>query len=57
VLWLLGTAFIYAAMFGVGKMLLLDWVWGLLYTALAVATGWMLARQLTREREERLLGW
>jgi Na+/proline symporter len=57
VLWLLGTAFIYAAMFGVGKLLLLEWVWGLVFTALAMVTGWMLARQLSRERVERLLGW
>jgi Na+/proline symporter len=55
-LWVLGTAFIYAAMFGVGKLLLLEWVWGLLFAATAIVTGWVLLRQLTRERVARLLG-
>jgi SSS family solute:Na+ symporter len=55
VLWLLGTTFIYASMFGLGKLLLLEWTWGLAFAVLAVASGWMLARRLTRERVARLL--
>ncbi|HYO45170.1 MAG TPA: hypothetical protein VEY33_00560, partial [Gemmatimonadota bacterium] len=55
-LWALGTAFIYTAMFGAGKLLLLEWGWGLLFTAVAVVTGWTLLRQLTRERVAKLLG-
>jgi Na+/proline symporter len=55
-LWLLGTTFIYAAMFGAGKLLLLEWGWGLAFAAVAAVTGWALVRQLTRERVARLLG-
>lgn len=55
-LWALGTAFIYTAMFGAGKLLLLEWGWGLLFTAVAVVTGGTLLRQLTRERVAKLLG-
>src|SRR5688572_1839970 len=54
-LWALGTVFIYAAMFGTGKLLLLEWGWGFAFAAVAVVTGWALARQLTRERVARLL--
>lgn len=54
-LWLLGTVFIYAAMFGTGKLLLLEWGWGFAFAAVAVVTGWALLRQLTRERVARLL--
>jgi len=55
-LWALGTAFIYAALFGSGKLLLMEWGWGLAFAGLAVVTGWALLRQLTRERVARLLG-
>jgi Na+/proline symporter len=55
-LWVLGTVFIYAAMFGTGKLILLDWEWGIAFAAVAVVTGWALLRQLTRERVARLLG-
>ena len=54
-LWALGVVFIYTAMFGIGKLVLLDLAWGLFFAALAVATGWALARRLTRERVARLL--
>ncbi len=56
-LWLLGVVFIYAALFGLGKLVLLEWGWGLGFTALAIASGWILARSLTREQVMRLLGW
>lgn len=56
VLWLLGVVFIYAALFGSGKLLLLEWGWGLAFAALAAFTGSVLARRLTRERVVGLLG-
>jgi Na+/proline symporter len=55
-LWALGTASIYTSMFGLGKLLLLEWEWGFVFLAVAIVTGWALLRQLTRERMERLLG-
>ncbi|HET9332362.1 MAG TPA: sodium:solute symporter family protein [Gemmatimonadota bacterium] len=55
-LWALGTTFIYAAMFAVGKLLLLEWGWGTGLGLVAVVTGWALSRQLTRERVAKLLG-
>ncbi|HUP00623.1 MAG TPA: sodium:solute symporter family protein [Gemmatimonadota bacterium] len=55
-LWLLGTTFIYASLFGSGKLLLQDWGWGIKFTLLAVFSGWALARQLTRRNVARLLG-
>ena len=55
-LWALGTTFIYASMFAVGKLLLLEWGWGVGLGLVAVVTGWALLRQLTRERVGLLLG-
>jgi hypothetical protein len=55
-LWALGTAFVYAAMFALGKLVLLEWVWGILFTAVAALTGWALLTRLTRARVARLLG-
>ena len=55
-LWGLAVAFIYAALFGSGKLLMLEWGWGIAFSLVAVATGWALARRLTRERVARLLG-
>ena len=55
-LWALGTTFIYAAMFAVGKLLLLELGWGIGLGVVAVVTGGALLRQLTRERVAKLLG-
>ena len=55
-LWGLGTTFVYAAMFAVGKLVLLEWGVGLALAAIAIVTGWGLLRQLTRERVAKLLG-
>ncbi|HEY7471491.1 MAG TPA: sodium:solute symporter family protein [Gemmatimonadota bacterium] len=55
-LWVLGTAFVYTAMFGLGKLVLLEWGWGILFTAAAVLTGWALLRRLTRAKVARMLG-
>jgi Na+/proline symporter len=54
-LWTLGVVFIYAALFGSGKLLLLDWAWGVAFSAIAVVAGVSLFRRLTRERVARLL--
>jgi SSS family solute:Na+ symporter len=55
ILWVLGVVFIYAALFGSGKLLLLEWGWGLVFGSLALVAGGALARRLTRERVARLL--
>jgi solute:Na+ symporter, SSS family len=55
-LWLLGVVFIYTALFGLGKLLLLEWSWGIVFTVLAIGSGCALARSLTREQVARLLG-
>ena len=54
VLWLVSTVFVYAALFGVGKLLLREVVPGALLVALACATGAYLWRNLSRERVARL---
>ena len=54
-LWALGVLFVYAALFAGGKLVLLDWAWGAAWTALALVTGWALARRLTRAEMTRLL--
>ncbi len=54
-LWALGVVFIYSALFGSGKLILMEWGWGIAWSAVAVVTGWALARRLTRERVARLL--
>ncbi|MGH7589443.1 MAG: hypothetical protein ACRELU_12710, partial [Gemmatimonadota bacterium] len=55
-LWLLGVVFIYAALFGLGILVLLEWGLGIGFIGAAVVSGWALARSLTRERVARLLG-
>lgn len=54
-LWVLGVIFIYSALFGSGKLLLMEWSWGICFSLVAIATGWGLARQLSRERVAELL--
>lgn len=49
-MWALSVVFVYAALFGSGKLLLLEWGWGLAFAAVAIVTGWVLFRQLARER-------
>jgi SSS family solute:Na+ symporter len=49
-MWALSVVFVYAALFGSGKLLLLEWEWGLAFAAIAIVTGWVLFRQLARER-------
>ncbi len=49
-MWALSVAFVYSALFGSGKLLLLEWEWGLAFAAIAIVTGWVLFRQLARER-------
>jgi Na+/proline symporter len=54
-LWMVSTAFVYSAVFGVGKLLLRSFVPGLLLLAVAVVTGAFLWRNLSRERVAKLL--
>lgn len=49
-MWALSVVFVYAALFGSGKLLLLEWEWGLAFAAIAIVTGWILLRQLARAR-------
>jgi Na+/proline symporter len=55
-LWAVGTTFVYAALFGTGKVLLGESAIGAALLALAAATGAWLWRNLSRERVARLLG-
>jgi hypothetical protein len=55
-LWAVGTTFVYAALFGTGKLLLGETATGSALLALAALTGGWLWRNLTRERVARLLG-
>ncbi len=55
-LWVLGVVFIYSALFGSGKLILMDWTWGIVWSVAAVVSGWALATRLTRERVAALLG-
>jgi Na+/proline symporter len=54
-LWLVSTIFVYSAVFGVGKMLLRSFVPGALLLLVALATGLVLWRSLSRERVAKLL--
>jgi SSS family solute:Na+ symporter len=56
VMWIVSTVFVYAALFGTGKLLLQSYVAGTLLALLAVATGAYLWANLTREKVARLLG-
>lgn len=49
-MWALSVVFVYAALFGSGKLLLLEWEWGLAFATIAIVTGWALFRQLARSR-------
>ncbi|MBA2565459.1 MAG: Na+:solute symporter [Gemmatimonadetes bacterium] len=55
VLWAISTVFVYAALFGTGKLLLRAWVPGALLSAVALATGAYLWRNLSREKVAALL--
>jgi solute:Na+ symporter, SSS family len=45
--WALGTAMIYSAVFGVGKILLQQWAVGTSLAVFAAACGWQMARELS----------
>jgi Na+/proline symporter len=46
--WLAGLVFIYAGLFGVGKLVLAEWAEGWLYLAAATVAGAVIARSLSR---------
>ena len=45
---LAGVAFVFAALFGLGKLLLFGWTAGLPYLAVALASGWVVKRSVAR---------
>jgi SSS family solute:Na+ symporter len=47
--WILGCFMIYGALFGVGKLLLLDWGVGIGLLLLAMLCAWQMSRELSRE--------
>jgi len=51
--WLVGLVSLYAAMFAVGKLVLADWLAGLVYLAVAVPTGIWVVRQALSEDGNR----
>ncbi len=46
--WILGTAMVYSALFGVGKLLLRRWALGVALVALTIVCVWQMSRQLSR---------
>jgi hypothetical protein len=54
-LWVVATVFVYAALFGVGKLLLHSYAAGSALLVVAVTTGAVLWRNLRRDRVARLL--
>jgi Na+/proline symporter len=51
--WLAGLVFIYAALFGVGKLVLAEWIEGVLYLAAATVAGAVIARSLSRTAQAK----
>jgi len=49
--WVLGSVMVYCALFGVGKMLLLEGRTGAVLIALAAVSAWRLSRELQRESD------
>src|SRR5277367_6008904 len=46
--WILGTVMVYSALFGVGKLLLQQWLLGTCLSALAALCAWQMSRELSR---------
>ena len=46
--WILGTVMVYSALFGVGKLLLQQWLLGTCLVVIAVLCAWQMSRELSR---------
>jgi len=51
--WVLGSVMVYSALFGVGKLLLLERGLGTLLVVVAGGSAWQLSRELSREASNR----
>ena len=49
--WILGCALIYSSLFGIGKLIFKEWATGLIFLGVAVITGVLISRNLSR------VGW
>jgi hypothetical protein len=49
--WVLGCVMVYAALFGVGKLLLEHWTIGTILVVVAIVCAWQMSRELSRSRE------
>jgi SSS family solute:Na+ symporter len=49
--WVLGCVMVYAALFGVGKLLLQHWTIGAVLVVVAIVCAWQMSRELSRSRE------
>jgi Na+/proline symporter len=49
--WVLGCVMVYAALFGVGKLLLERWTIGAILVVVAIVSAWQMSRELSRSRE------
>ena len=50
--WILGCVLIYASLFGIGKLVLKEWLPGMLFTFAAIAAGVLITRNLRRAMSE-----
>ena len=46
--WILGCALIYGTLFGIGKLIFKEWVTGLLFLLVAIVSGALITRNLSR---------
>jgi solute:Na+ symporter, SSS family len=49
--WILGCVMVYAALFGVGKLLLEHWTIGGVLVLVAIVSAWQMSRELSRSKE------
>jgi SSS family solute:Na+ symporter len=50
--WILGCALIYGSLFGIGKLIFKEWAAGSLYLLVAIVSGWLISRNLSRGESE-----
>jgi len=46
--WILGCVLIYASLFGIGKLVMKEWLPAMLFIAAAAVSGWLISRSLAR---------